>query len=145
MEHHAHLTSLIQTRKRTLIIKEALIKISVKKSQRLLRLSFKNYSFIETKQTKQVYISLIKSSVKWAVDIHHGSKVRLWDITRKKYRWFEPEKMYTSSMIKKFKIRSCTKSKRNFAQNCEKKNFLLIRISCKENPLIETKQTKLNI
>ena len=30
MEHHAHLTSLIQTRKKKLIIKEALKKIAVK-------------------------------------------------------------------------------------------------------------------
>ena len=49
---------------------------------RLLRL-FKNYSFIDTKQKKLKTKFLMKSSVKWAVDSHHGSKVRLWDITRK--------------------------------------------------------------
>ena len=45
------------------------------KSLRLLRI-FKNYSFIDTKQTKLIIKFLMKSSVKWAVNRHHDSKVR---------------------------------------------------------------------
>ena len=81
------------------------------KSQRLLRLSIKNYSFIETKQTKLRTIILWKSSVKWVVDSHHGSKVRLWNITRTKIVESSRKKMYTDLMIKYFEWKSCTKSK----------------------------------
>ena len=61
------------------------------KSLRLLRL-FKNYSFIDTKQKKLKTKFLMKSSVKWAVDSHHDSKVRRRNIMLAWKRWDKQEK-----------------------------------------------------
>ena len=49
----------------------------------------KNYSFIDTKQKKLKTKFSMKSSVKWAVDSHHDSKVRRRNIMLAWKRWEE--------------------------------------------------------